>query len=231
MLASTSSPLPWTIINYAWRHLPLLVAIDVLLVLAAVPAAVMLVTGHAVLAPLVAALFVGPIWAGTIATTDRLFNHNETTLRMLLLNIGQHAWTGITVSFAPAAIVAMTIGTLGLLVETRGQAWLLPSLFVDGCAITLVVLAQPSLFSLATGRRLRGLALWKTALALAVAQPRTILSFPTLAVLVWLSISLSGGPGLLLFFPALVALAFSAVTAAATDRLPPPTVPLVIPVS
>lgn len=218
--AVAATSLPLTIVKLSWRYLPLLVVMDALVTVAAIPVAALLFAGGFVVAPLLAALTVGAVWAGVVATTDRLVRDEEVSLQLLLRNIAEHALTGISVSLAPALIVSTGIGTLFAFAEAPDRTWLLPSLFVDGCALTLSLLAQPSLFSLATGPRLRGLALWKSTLSLIACHPMTIVPLPLIAVLSWLAVSLSGGPGLLFFTPALLALSGSAVTAAAIGALP-----------
>ena len=198
-----------------WRNLPLLVAIDALILLAVLPAAGLAVSGHVAAAPLAAALFVGPLWAATVATTDELLRQRVVSLGLVLGNLGRHARTGISVGLPPAVLASLTVLTMQVLAAGPKQPWLLVPLFLDGCAATVVILAQPALFSLATASRLRGAALWKAALGVAALRPSTIIGLLAIALLLWLIVAVSGGPGLLLFVPAPLAVYFSATTSAA----------------
>src|ERR1700738_2993677 len=87
-----------------WRNLPVLVAIDALILLAVLPAAGLAVSGHVAAAPLAAALFAGPLWAAPVATTDELLRQRVVSLGLVLGNLGRHARTGISVGLPPAVL-------------------------------------------------------------------------------------------------------------------------------
>jgi hypothetical protein len=194
-----------------WYNLPVLLAMDLVLLAGAVPAAALLFGGGSLLAPLVAALTLGPLWAGVVASADGMVRDEAIGVRAFANNVRRFARRGVAVSLLPAAVVTAIVGTLGLLEASPGSRWLFVPLFVDGSVATLLVVAGFSAFSLATTGGLGGWHLWRTSLAVAAAGPMATVG--TLALLVLLGFLCGwAGPGLLPFLPAPFAVYLSAIT-------------------
>jgi uncharacterized membrane protein YesL len=199
-----------------WSNLPLLLVIDAVLSVGAIPTIVLFFGGGSLLAPIVCAITLGPLWAGTVAAADRMVRDEAVSLRAYIEEVWRHAGCGVKVSLVPATIVTAMLGTLAIL-DTRPSAWwLFVPLSVDGSALILVFLAGFSVFSLATTSELRGWALWRASLGVVTASPVTALG--TVALLVLLGLLVSWAPGFLPVFPAPFAVYMSASTWATLGR-------------
>jgi uncharacterized membrane protein YesL len=204
------SKLPLRVAETAWSNLPLLLLMDAVLFVGAVPMIVLFAGGVFLLAPLAGALFLGPLWAGTVAATDLMVRDEAVSARDFLRAVRDHAGRGVAISTVPAAVATAALGALAVL-ETRPQAlWVIAPLFVEGSLMVLVFLACFSAFSLATTGGLRGWTLWRASLELAAGNP--LLTLGTVALLVLLGFLVSWLPGMLVVLPALLAVHLSAST-------------------
>ena len=194
-----------------WDNLPLLVAMDMLLAITALPAALIAFLAGGLFAPIVAALTIGPVWAGCIATTDQMLHAEETSPGILLRNIRSHVRSGIGVSLAPAAIFTVILATLRIYDAHPSQTWLLLPLYIDGCVAVAILLAQPAIFSIVTRTQLRGRGLWAASLGVVAASPMIVVGLVAFAIVVWLLVRISG-PAVLLLMPAPLAIYLSAAT-------------------
>jgi hypothetical protein len=191
------------LLGQLWQNLPILLALDLLVVISALPvflAARLWIPA----APLVAALAIGPAWATTIALTDQLTADRVRKLRDIPAAFWRQALAGVRVAL-PAAIllsVALSIGTL----------------FVMAVAIALLAvvatLTAPAYCMAVTAGR-RGWILWRTAAAIAGARP--LFTIGSIALLVLIVTGLSSlGPtlavGVAALLPAPLALYCSALT-------------------
>jgi uncharacterized membrane protein YesL len=205
-----TSRLPVWVGKTIWSNLPLLLAMDAVIFIGAVPAVALFFGGGFLLAPLVGALTLGPLWAGTVASTDRMIRDEAVSLRTFAKKVRSHAARGVRVSLIPAIVITAILGTLAIL-ETRPDArWLFIPLFVDASVLILVLLAGFSAFSLVTTGGLKGWTLWRTSFQVVAANPMTTLG--TMALLVLLGLLVSRVPGLLLLLPAPFAVHLSAST-------------------
>jgi hypothetical protein len=155
-----------------WHNLPILLALDLLVVVSVLPA---MVAARLWLpaAPLVAALTIGPAWATTVALTDQLTADRVRKLRDIPTAFWRHALVGVCVALPVAILlsVALSIGTL----------------FVMGIAIAALVvvatLTAPA-YSMAVTAGRRGWTLWRTAAAVAGARPLFTIGSIALLVLI-----------------------------------------------
>src|SRR5579864_5303651 len=69
-LNASHTPLPLQVVRVVWEHLPLILFADLALCLAVLPAAAVWIVGLPILAPTVAALTLGPVWAATSAIAN-----------------------------------------------------------------------------------------------------------------------------------------------------------------
>jgi hypothetical protein len=192
-----------------WQHTPLLLLMNVAVAIALLPALLLLLGGAAIAAPFAAALAVGPVWAATIATTDRMAVDEPVSALGFARGLRRHCRAGLRIAAVPA-LVASSLLTAGSLVSQPSGGWVWVGCLVAGLiAAGVVVLALPFVFSLATTAGIRGRRAWVTALLLAGHRPGRTL---TLLALVALAAALSNllGPGVLLLAPSLVALRCSA---------------------
>ncbi len=199
-----------------WSNLPLLLVMDAVLFIGAIPTVALFFGGVSLLAPLVGAITLGPLWAGTVASTDHMIRDEVVSLRAFARNVSRHAGRGIRVSMVPAVVVTAILGTLAILEARPDQWWLLVPLFVDGSVLTLVCLASFSVFSLATTGGLKGWTLWRTSLGVVIASPMTALG--TVALTVLLGFLVSWIPGVLPVLPAPLAVYLSAAVWATIQR-------------
>lgn len=207
--------LPARVGEAIWSNLPLLLVMDGALFVAALPAAALFFFGGSLLAPLAAALALGPVWAGSVASADRMIRDEAVHVRDFAESVRQYAWRGISVSLVPAVVATAALGTLAIL-ESTGERWLLAPLFADGSVSILVFLAGFSVFSLATTGGLRGWALWRASLEVAAADPMATLG--SVAILILLGFLVSVVPGILPVLPAPLAVYLSAATWATIER-------------
>jgi uncharacterized membrane protein YesL len=208
--AGHTSSLPVWVGKTVWSNLPLLLAMDAVLFVGAVPAVALFFGGSFVLAPLVGILTLGPLWAGTIASTDCMIRDEAVSLRTFAKKVRHNAGRGVRVSAIPATVISAILGTLAILEAKPDARWLFVSLLVDGSVLTLVFLAGFSAFSLVTTGGLKGWTLWRTSFQVVAAHPMTTLG--TMALLVLLGLLVSRVPGLLLLLPAPFAVHLSAST-------------------
>lgn len=193
-----------------WSNLPLLLAIDAVLFVGAIPAVALFFGGGFLLTPLVGALTLGPLWAGTVAATDRMVRNETVSVVAFARSVRQYAMRGITVSVVPALVATAILGTLYIMEARPDEQWLFVPLLADGSVATLVFLAGFSAFSLATTGGLKGWTLWRVALEMIVASPMA--AVVTVALLALLGLLVNSFPGLLPVFPALLAVHLSAST-------------------
>jgi uncharacterized membrane protein YesL len=208
--AGHTSSLPVWVGKAVWSNLPLLLAMDAVLFVGAVPAVALFFGGSFVLAPLVGILTLGPLWAGTIASTDCMIRDEAVSLRTFANKVRRHAGHGVKVSVIPAIVITTILGTLVILEARPDAQWIFIPLLVDASVLILVLLAGLSAFSLVTTGGLKGLTLWRTSIQVVAADPMTTLG--TVAVLVILALLASRIPGLLLLLPAPLAIYLSAST-------------------
>lgn len=154
-------------------NLPLLLVLDTALLLVAVPALIVVAGGAPLVAPPLAALTLGPFWAATIATTDRLWLDGDASAVTFLRSLRRYAVRGVAVALVPAGIAILLLGTLRILADQPHARWLLLPLCADGSVAVLTLLASFAAFSLATTGGLRGRTLWLAALATVARQPMT----------------------------------------------------------
>jgi len=208
--AEHTSKLPVWVGKTIWSNLPLLLAMDAVLFVGAVPAVTLFFGGSFLLAPLVGALTLGPLWAGTVASTDRMIRDEIVSLRTFAKMVRYHAGRGVRVSVIPAIVITAILGTLAILEARPDVRWLFIPLFVDASVLILVLLAGFSAVSLVTTGGLKGWTLWRTSLQVVAADP--MITLGTMALLVLLGLLVSQVPGLLLLLPAPLAVHLSAST-------------------
>lgn len=194
-----------------WEYMPLLLAIDILIFLSVIPSFIFYLFGGTLFIPLVAALFHGPVWTGTIALTDCIVRKEEINLNMFIQKVRRHAFTGIKVSLIPGLIMMLIIGTLLLFDANPGESWIIIPLILDGSLAIVVLVACLFVFSFATTWGLRGKALWIKSIRVVVSCPKLVLGTILLLTCIGLYVSLSG-PAILPFLSAPFAVYLSTIT-------------------
>lgn len=192
-----------------WHELPLVAAAGVLICTAS-GLAVLLMPGVLPGSVLLSALLVGPVWAAVVATTDSVVRDGRGGVLLMLRNVRRCGLAGLEVAVVPAVITALALLNWSLTTGplSRGLLFAVP-LAVSGCACVLAVLASCYAFSLRVTARLRGKALWLTALTLVARAPMVPLGVLALAF-VAMTLGTSVTASLLLLAPGPVALFASA---------------------
>jgi hypothetical protein len=173
----------------AWPNLPAL-TVGTAAVCAATAVVVALAPGANPVAALLAAVLVGPFAAALADTVNRIAHDGEATVRQWAGAVRRVGGFGVRSALAPAAPAAVFLVCLQIRWQT-GTPWVLPSL-VTACALAAVaLLGLPTVLALGAARpRLRGRALWVTALHLTARAPIRFLAAPVLGGLgVWASAS------------------------------------------
>lgn len=201
-----------------WWNLPLLLGVDLILLLGALPTVVAAVVAPAV-APVVAAATFGPLWVATIALTDRLWTGRAGSLPLVVRLVRRHWAIGVTLSLVPAVGITILLGTLQIVRDHPDQRWLLVPLLFDGSAIVLIMLAGFAVVSLAVTTGLHGRAAWRGALMLVAVRPAPTLMLLTLVALIASAARLLG-PVFLISIIAPFAVVLSATTARALHGWP-----------
>ena len=201
-----------------WWNLPLLLAVDLILLLGAVPAIVVAVVTP-VAAPLVAALTVGPLWIATIALSDRLWTGRAGSLPLFFRLVRRHGRAGIALGLVPVGVVTMLLGTLRIMEDHPDQHWLLLPLLLHGGALVLVTLAGFAVASLAVATRRCGRDVWRDALALVAARPAATIATATLLLVIASAVRLLG-PVFLVTITAPFGVVLSATTSETVRRWP-----------
>lgn len=167
-----------------WESLPLLLTIDLLLVLALLPALIALVAGVSVLAPLLAVI-AGPIWLAATAAGDRLLAGEAVTIRRYLTFVQSRARQGVFLALVPAVALSLLMATVSIAGGHSDQRWLVVPLVLNGCLAMLALLAGSWVFPLAALTPLRRRAIWRLAVVATGSAPVATLGTVALAVLVW----------------------------------------------
>lgn len=165
-LNAPNAPLFVRVGRVIWEHLPLLLCADLALCIAALPAAAAWLAGFPLFVPWVAALTIGPVWAGISAIANSLVSGGTIGWRDFPRAIAHHWRSAIATSTVPTLVTTLFIGTWQILMAHPHMTWLYLPLFIDGCVGTCVWLACLSAFSVTTARALHGWTLWKVSLAL-----------------------------------------------------------------
>jgi uncharacterized membrane protein YesL len=208
--------LPRQVATTVWANLPTLLVVDACVVVAAAPTVVMVLAGGYLLAPLVAALTLGPVWAAIAFTTDQMVRDEPVSLRAFAGALRRHAGRGIRLGAVAGTAATALLGTVASLAVNPGQRWLVVPLAADGAVLVLLVLAGFTAFSLTTSGRLRGWALLRAALEAVGTNP--IPALGAVALLVLIGALVTWMPGTAAVVPAPFAVFCSAWTRAATKQ-------------
>jgi uncharacterized membrane protein YesL len=210
--------LPAQVAALVWANLPLLLVLDAVLALAAVPAGVAVLSGGYLVAPVLAGMIVVPVWTAVVAATDRMAAGDAVSLRTWARLFCRHAVRGLAFGLVAAAASTATLGALAARAVLPELGWLALPLIVDGSVLVLLAVAGLSVFSLATTGGLRGWTLFRAALELAATHK--LATAGTVGLLVLLAFLVMWLPGSAVVLPAPLAVYLSVWTAAAVGRRP-----------
>ncbi len=210
--------LPAQVAALVWSNLPLLLVLDAVLALAAVPAVVAVLGGSYLVAPVLVGVTVIPVWTAVVAATDRMAAGDAVSLRTWAELFCRHAVRGLAIGLVVAAALTATLGALAVRAALPDLGWLVVPLVVDGSVCVLLAVAGLSAFSLATTGGLRGWTLLRASLELA--STHKLATAGTVGLVVLLSFVVMWLPGAVAVVPAPMAVYLSVWTAAALGRRP-----------
>lgn len=174
-----------------WRELPLVLTLGLLATLAGGLTAIVAVA-FSPLAPLAAAVTIGPIWMAMVAVAADLLDGRAVNVRQLAATLRRWAPTGIATAMVPAAVATLLLGSLGVLSAHPEQRWLLAPVALDATVLAVLALGAFGVFPLALVDRRSTRRRWITALGLAGRDLVTTLGLAALVVLLALSTQLVG---------------------------------------
>jgi hypothetical protein len=187
-LRAVSGELPALVGRTVWANLPLLLVVDVLVVLAALPAVAVALAGWPLFAPLVAGALVGPAWAAAVSVAGALLREDSVGARQLPSAFRRHGPAGLRIGLLVGAVATIAAGTLTMWDANPERTWLLVPLFVDGSVLALLAVGCLFAFPLAESG-LRGRDLWLGALRLAAGRPYVTAGLVALVALAGLAVS------------------------------------------
>jgi len=119
------------VLRTIWYNLPLELAVNVTIVLAALPAAVVSVVVSPLIAVPVAALCLGPLWMAAFVVSLDLLDGRAVAYGDFVRAVKRQEGRGWALVFVPAAVVAATGGTLIILASHLSEGWLVVPLSID----------------------------------------------------------------------------------------------------
>lgn len=150
-----------------WSELPVLAVIDLLITLGVAVVAVVAVT-VAALAPLVAALLIGPVWLGGTAICNRILVGDAVGPRDVFVEVGRRGATGVRIALVPGVVATLLIGSLTIRSSGGGsRSWMMLPIALDALVLIVVAFGCLTVFPLTVLTDLPGRVRWLAALALA----------------------------------------------------------------
>ena len=199
-----------TVARTIWDNLPLLLVIDAALAFAAFPAMLAAGFGAIYLAPVLAALLMGPIWLAAMRVASKLLDGDGVSIKMFMRGIRELFGAGLRVALVPGVLLSLMLATLELYGRNEGQRWMLVPVVVDGMLVmTALVLFFPASLLVAS-KGLSGRQLWRQAALLAGVSPMATLGMLAGLATVWIVTQIVG-PLAIVLLAAPVALFTTAV--------------------
>ncbi len=175
-----------------WTELPVLAVIDLLITLGVAVVAVVAVT-VAALAPLVAAVLIGPVWLGGTAICNRILGGDAVGPRDVFIEVGRRAATGTRIALLPGVVATLLIGSLTIRSSgAASRSWMTLPIALDALILVVVVFGSLTVFPLAVLTSLSGRARWLAALALAGRHLTVSAGLLAIVVLLIVSMKLVG---------------------------------------
>jgi hypothetical protein len=206
------------VLRTIWHNLPLELAVNVTIVLATLPAAVVAVTVSPLVAVPVAALCLGPLWMAALAVSLDLLDGRAVGYSDFVRAVKRWGGRGWAIALVPAAVWAAAGGTLIILASHPSERWLVVPLSIDGALLVLLSLATLYTFPLAALTSLRGRRIWVGALGCVAAAPSITLSSVLVVVVIGVLTAMVG-PGVLVAWPAPLAIYLAAMSRISADRV------------
>ena len=181
-----------TLARTIWDNVPLLLVIDAALAMAAFPVLLAAGFGAIYLAPLLAALLLGPVWLAAMHVAGKLLDGDGVSTGAFFRAIREFGAAGVRVAIVPGALMSLMLATLDLYGRNEGQSWMLVPIAVDGMlAMTSLVLFFPASL-LAASNGLSGRKLWRRAALLAGVSPMATLGMIAGLATVWIVAQFAG---------------------------------------
>lgn len=203
------------VLRGAWPALPAL-AVGSVAICAAGALTVLLAPGISPVSTLLAAVLIGPFAAALASVVQRVAEEGSAGVRDWVASVRRFGAFGIGACLFPALLAALFQVALFAWQRT-GSTLLLPSVAVSGAAALTALLGLLAVLHLRSrDPGLRGIALWRTALALVLLRPVGFVATGCLAGLgLWACVGITAS--LLLLVPGPVALLAAAATGTAIE--------------
>lgn len=189
---SVEQPLALVVGRAIWDNLPHLLVIDLLFALAAMPALLVAASGGVIVAPLLLAAGIGPIWLAALAAGEAMLDGEIVNPRRFLGFVRGLGTRGVAMALIPGGIVTLLLGTLQLAGDGDTRRWMLAPVVVDGLAFSLAIIVGLGAGWLAARGNAFERALLRRGALLAGSAPRVIGGMIAALVLIAVSVQLIG---------------------------------------
>lgn len=184
-------PLAVTIGLAIWENSPILLTIDIAMAIACLPALVVGGTGGLVVAPILLAVFAGPVWIAALMASEAVLDGEVVGIRRFAGMIRAGLRPGLRIAVAPGAIATVLLGTLALAGED-GRRWMIAPAIVDGLVLSgAIIVALGTSWLAARGEAVDRL-LWRKGAIVAGSSLQAIGGLVAVAVLIGISAQLIG---------------------------------------
>lgn len=169
-----------------WTELPMLAAINLGFCLGA---SIVLMIAMAIppLAPLAAAVLLGPLWAGAIASALRIADGDAGGIAVLMADTCRHARTGLRLALPPAFVATVLLGTASLFAAAGRPAWMFAPIALDLVVVSVLALGSIWVVPIGVSAPFRGRRRWIEAFATGGRHPAATLGIAAIGVLATLS--------------------------------------------
>lgn len=174
-----------------WSELPLFALMGLLLTVAMTIVSVLALT-LALVAPIAAALLIGPIWLAGTSVSLRLLAGADPGMRGYVSELRHRALDGAVLALPLAIVTTLLLGTVAIVNAASGRTWLLLPIGVDAIVLILLIFGALTVFPLAVATELRGRKRWLIGIALAGRFPIASIGLLAAALLLALSIRFVG---------------------------------------
>jgi hypothetical protein len=183
--------LPVVIGRTIWENSPILIAIDIVIAIASLPALLVAGLGGVVVAPLLLAVTAGPVTVATLAAANAMLEGEAVSIGRFAALLRKSARTGCVLALVPGVVASLMIGTLTLAGDEQYR-WMLAPAIIDGIVLSGMLITGVGAIWLVSRGAALDRALLRHAAILAGSAPQAIGGIIAMAVLIGLSVHVIG---------------------------------------